>query len=95
MRRLALHPLRPPVFNPAGAVRAEKFAQFQQRVSARQTVARIEGDKPVISYVESGKIDQLGNPIQNNVALIKKSGISQIGVPAYVRKALTHFTKFD
>jgi RHS repeat-associated protein len=118
-----------PVFNPAGAVRAEKFAEFQQRVSARETIARIAGDNPVISYTESGKTlylnpmtgkqvvydnagryfrvedttvtgpmrytDQFGSPIPNNVPLIKKSGISQTGVPIDVRKALTHFTDSD
>ncbi|WP_143167641.1 hypothetical protein [Massilia sp. CF038] len=118
-----------PVFNPAGAARAEKFADFQQKVSARDTIANIAGDNPVITYTESGKTiyanpttgkqvvydnagkyfrvedttvsgplrytDQFGNPIPNNVPLIKKSGTSQTGVPADVRKALTHFTDGD
>lgn len=118
-----------PVFNPAGAVRAEKFADSQQKVSARETIALIAGDNPIITYTESGKtlyknpvtgkqvvydnagkyfrvkdtnvtgplryLDQFGKPIPNNVPLVKKSGTSETGVPADVRKALTHFTDGD
>jgi hypothetical protein len=35
--------------------------------------------------------DQFGKPIPANVPLFKPSGISQTGVPADVRNALTHF----
>lgn len=118
-----------PVFNPAGAVRAEKFAAMQQKVSARETIKNIAGDDPVVTYTDSGKTlytnpttgkqvvydnagryfrvedttmkgplrytDQFGKPIPNNVPLIKKTGTSQTGVPADVRKALTHFTDSD
>ena len=44
-----------PVFNPAGAARAEKFGASQQGVSAKATIKSIAGDSPVITYTESGK----------------------------------------
>ncbi|WP_323144389.1 hemagglutinin repeat-containing protein [Massilia phyllosphaerae] len=44
-----------PVFNPAGAVRAEKFSDYQQKVSAKETIFMIAGENPIISYTESGK----------------------------------------
>ena len=125
----ATSPLTAPVSNPAGAARAEKFSEFQQKVSAKETIARIAGDNPVITYTASGKTlytnpttgkqvvydnagkyfrvedtavsgplrytDQFGNTIPNNVPLIKNSGTSKTGVPADIRKALTHFTDSD
>ncbi|NRR31473.1 LysM peptidoglycan-binding domain-containing protein [Oxalobacteraceae bacterium] len=118
-----------PIFNPAGAARAEKFSDFQQKVSASETIANIAGENPIITYTESGKTlytnpstglqvvydnagkyfriedtnmtgplrytDQFGQPIPNNVSLIKSTGTSQTGVPGDVRKALTHFTDSD
>lgn len=44
-----------PIFNPAGKVRAEKFADFQQGVSLRGTVDLIAGDSSVVTYTNSGK----------------------------------------
>jgi hypothetical protein len=44
-----------PVFNSAGKVRAEKFADFQQGVSLRDTVALVAGEKPIVTYTTSGK----------------------------------------
>ena len=39
--------------------------------------------------------DQFGNPIPNNVPLIKTSGTTQMGLPSDIRNALTHFTNTD
>lgn len=44
-----------PIFNPAGAERAARFNGSQQGVSLRDTVKNIAGDKPVVTYTESGK----------------------------------------
>jgi hypothetical protein len=124
-----ISPPEVPIFNPAGAARAEKFNKFQQKVSARETIARIAGDDPMITYTASAKTiylnpatgkqvvydnagkyfrvedttvtgplrytDQFGHQIPNNVPLIKQLGTSQTGVPADVRKALTHFSDGD
>ncbi|WP_230849260.1 hemagglutinin repeat-containing protein, partial [Ralstonia solanacearum] len=69
----AVPDLTKPVFNPAGAVRAERFADFQQGVSLRDTVSLIAGENPVVTYTASGKT-LYTNPVTGRQVVYDNAG---------------------